>query len=31
MKRIADKVGLPCVDPSRTGMGAIVDKLARMK
>jgi uncharacterized NAD-dependent epimerase/dehydratase family protein len=31
MKRIEDKVGLPCVDPSRTGVGRIVDRMLRIK
>jgi uncharacterized NAD-dependent epimerase/dehydratase family protein len=28
LRRTEDKIGLPCVDPVRTGMGAIVDRLA---
>jgi uncharacterized NAD-dependent epimerase/dehydratase family protein len=31
IKRTADRLGLPVVDPSRTGVGALVDKLARIK
>jgi uncharacterized NAD-dependent epimerase/dehydratase family protein len=31
LERTADRVGLPCVDPSRTGVGALVDRLARIK
>jgi uncharacterized NAD-dependent epimerase/dehydratase family protein len=31
MKRIEDRVGLPCVDPSRTGVGQIVDRMLRIK
>ena len=30
IKTMADKVGLPCVDPARGGVGAIVDRLARI-
>src|SRR5262249_45295817 len=30
IKSTADKVGLPCVDPARGGVGPIVDRLARM-
>src|SRR3546814_6602300 len=29
LKELSDKHGLPAVDPFRTGVGAIVDKLAR--
>jgi len=29
--RIADKHGLPCVDPARTGVGAVVDRLQRIR
>jgi hypothetical protein len=31
MKRIEDRVGLPCEDPSRTGIGRIVDRMLRIK
>jgi uncharacterized NAD-dependent epimerase/dehydratase family protein len=27
LKQTADEFGLPCVDPVRTGVGAIVDRL----
>lgn len=30
IKSTADKIGLPCVDPARGGVGPIVDRLARM-
>lgn len=29
--KIEDKVGLPCVDPARTGVGRVVDRLAKIK
>ncbi|MBL8698786.1 MAG: DUF1611 domain-containing protein [Alphaproteobacteria bacterium] len=31
IKRMEDRVGLPCVDPSRTGVGRLVDKLRKFK
>jgi uncharacterized NAD-dependent epimerase/dehydratase family protein len=31
LKSTADKLGLPCVDPSRTGVDALVAKLAKIK
>jgi uncharacterized NAD-dependent epimerase/dehydratase family protein len=30
IKSTADKIGLPCVDPARGGVGPIVDRLARI-
>ncbi|MBM3521836.1 MAG: DUF1611 domain-containing protein [Alphaproteobacteria bacterium] len=31
IKRMEDRIGLPCVDPSRTGVGRLVDKLRKFK
>jgi hypothetical protein len=31
MKRIEDRTGLPCVDPSRGGVGPIVDRMMKIR
>jgi hypothetical protein len=31
IKRMRDRIGLPVVDPSRTGCGKLIDKLMKIK